>query len=63
VQGNLSFRVPGLEAAAEGSFIMVNETAVDKKTKEDFEKVIARLQEDRSELDLSGAIQRIATTI
>ena len=63
LQGNISFHVPGLEAPAEGSFILVNETAAGKKTIEDFQKVVAGLQEDRPEPELIEAFQKLATTM
>ena len=63
MHGKLSFHIPGLDAPAEGSFITVNETSAETKTKNNFEKVVARLQEDRPESDLSEAIRAIAATI
>ena len=56
VYGGLTFRIPGLGASdevegkdVEGTFVLVNETAADNKTKDDFAKVFAMLQEERSE--------------
>ena len=63
MQGNLSFHVPGLDVPAEGTFIMVNETMADKKTTEDFQMVVERLQEDRQEPELIEAIQNMAASI
>ena len=60
ISGALSFQIPGLDTETDGTFFIVNETAADKKTKEDLEKVYAFLQEQHSQpTDPREAIARI----
>jgi hypothetical protein len=61
VSGGLSFQIPGLDTQTEGTYMLVNETAADRKTKDDFEKAYASLREERSQpMDPREAIARIA---
>jgi hypothetical protein len=61
VSGGLSSHIPGLDTQTEGTYMLVNETAADRKTKDDFEKAYASLREERSQpMDPREAIARIA---
>ena len=68
VHGGLTFRIPGFATsddvegrAVEGTFVVVNESAVDNKTKDDFAKVFAMLRKERSEpISLEEAIASFA---
>jgi hypothetical protein len=64
ISGALSFRIPGLDTETDGTFLIVNETAADNKIKDDFEKVYAFMQEERSQpTDPREAIARIAQAL
>ena len=64
INGALSFRIPGLDTETDGTFLVVNKTAADDKTKDDFEKVYAFMQEERSQpTDPREAIARIAQAL
>jgi hypothetical protein len=61
--GGLSFLIPGLDTPLEGTFVSINETAANDKTKADFQKVHALLQQQHKghkEVSLEEAIASIA---
>ena len=63
--GELSFIIPGLDTLAEGTFVTIDETAADDKTKADFQKVHSLLQKhkERKEISLEEAIAYMAVAM
>ena len=64
-KGNLSFKIPGLDVDVEGSFVFPNQTSADEKTKLDFEKIFALLQQEVPHVvpDIEHIVSSIAKAI